>query len=72
MTRESTGWMKLKRSITEGKNLTEKIKEKIEKSQSFRDKIDRISNGQIVIFIKHCKINLVRCIEDEIFDEIKN
>ena len=71
MVKENTGWMKLKRSTTEDKKVTDQIMEKIKNSKSFRKKINRISNGQIILFIKHCKINLVRCTEDEIFNEIK-
>ena len=71
MAKENTGLMKLKRSTTEGKKVAEQIMEKIKNSKSFREKINRISNGQIILFVKHTKINLVRCTEDEIFDEIK-
>ncbi len=34
--------------------------------------LDRIANGQVILFIKHCKVNLVRCIEDKIFEDVKN
>ena len=71
MAKENTGWMKLKRSTTKGKTVAEQILEKIKNSESFREKINQISNGQIILYVKHCKINLVRCTEDEIFNEIK-
>ena len=71
MAKENTGWMKLKGPTIEGRKLADQIMEKIKNSKSFREKINRISNGQIVLFVKHCKINMVRCTEDEIFDDIK-
>ena len=71
MAKENTGWMKLKISITKGKTVAEQIMEKIKYSEPFREKINQISNGQIILYVKHSKINLVRCTEDEIFNEIK-
>lgn len=29
-------------------------------------------NGQLVLFIKHGKINVVRCVEDEMFEGMEN
>ena len=63
------------RDLQEGKkikSITQELKEKIERSSDLRDKINRISNGQVILFIKHCKINVVRIIEDEKFDDIEN
>jgi len=56
----------------ETKNVSQQIKEKIEKSDKFRRKLDRIANGQVILFIKHCKINVVRCVEDEMFESLES
>ena len=63
------------RDLQEGKEIepiVQQLKDKIEVSKKLRDRINRISNGQVILFIKHCKINLVRTIEDEKFDDIEN
>ena len=63
------------RDIQEGKeieSITQQLKDKIKASKSLRDRINRISNGQVILFIKHCKINVVRTVEDEKFDDIEN
>jgi len=40
----------------------------MEESNKFKKKLDKITNGQIILFIKHCKINMVRITNDEGFD----
>ena len=40
-------------------------------SAKFREKIDRIMNGQIILFTKHGKINMVRVIDDDMWEDIK-
>ena len=63
------------RDLQEGKKIEPIIKQlkgKIEASKRLRDRINRISNGQVILFIKHCKINVVRTVEDEKFDDIEN
>lgn len=52
-------------------SVSEQLKKKLE-SEGFRRKLDDISNGQIIIFIKHCKINLTRSMEDEVWEEVRN
>ena len=52
-----------------GKNsISEQVKLKIETSKDFREKLDRIANGQIILFVKHSRINVVRVLEDEMFE----
>ena len=63
------------RDLQEGKkinSIAQDLKDKIERSSDLRDRINRISNRQVILFIKHCKINVVRTIEDEKFDDIEN
>ena len=63
------------RNLQEGKkikSIAQELKEKIESSSDLRDRINSISNGQVILFIKHCKINVVRTVEDEKFDDIEN
>jgi len=63
------------RDLQEGKeieSIVQQLKDKIKISKSLRDRINRISNGQVILFIKHCKINVIRTIEDEKFDDIEN
>ena len=63
------------RDLQKGKkieSIAQELKDKIERSSDLRDRINRISNGQVILFIKHCKINVVRTIEDEKFDDIEN
>lgn len=50
--------------------ISEQIANKIETSAKFREKIDRVMNGQIVLFTKHGKINMVRRIDDEMWEDI--
>jgi antitoxin component YwqK of YwqJK toxin-antitoxin module len=50
--------------------ISEQIARKIETSDKFRKKIDAVMNGQIILFIKHGKINMERTINDEVNDEI--
>ena len=52
------------------KNVSEQIKEKLEKSQEFCAKIDKIMNGQIIFFVKHGKVNTIRVTTDEMWEEI--
>lgn len=40
--------------ILENKNISDHIKEKIEKSTKFKEKMDKIFNGQVILIIKHC------------------
>ena len=54
------------------KNVSEQIKDKIERSNKFKKKLDKITNGQIILFVKHCKVNLVRTINDEMFEDMRN
>ena len=49
-------------------SISEQVKLKIETSKDFREKLDRIANGQITLFVKHCRINVVRLTEDEMFE----
>lgn len=51
-------------------SISEQLKEKL-KSERFCKKLDSIANGQIIIFIKHCKINLMRYQEDIVWEEVK-
>lgn len=44
----------------------------MESSEKLREKIDKVMNGQIILFIKHGKVNVVRVIEDEMWEEMKN
>ena len=53
----------------EVKNISKQITEKLGVSKEFCIKIDKIMNGQIILFVKHGKINLVRIIEDKMWEE---
>jgi hypothetical protein len=50
------------------KTITEQLLKKLETSAEFREKVDSIMNGQIILFIKHGKINTRRFIDDENFN----
>ena len=63
------------RDLQEGKkieSIVQQLKDRLESSSELRERINRISNGQVILFIKHCKINVVRIVEDEKFDDIEN
>lgn len=53
-------------------SVSEQLKKRLERDEEFCKKLDGIANGQITIFIKHCKINFVKYLEDEVWEEIKN
>jgi len=52
----------------EKNSISEQVREKIETSKDFREKLDRIANGQITLFVKHCRVNVVRVTEDTMFE----
>ncbi|MCX6383153.1 MAG: hypothetical protein NTV16_01500 [Actinobacteria bacterium] len=52
-------------------SVSEQLKKKLE-DEKFCKKLNSIANGQIIIFIKHCKINLTRYMEDEVWEEMRN
>jgi len=51
------------------KNVLRQIKDKIKNSEEFRKRINNIMNGQIILYIKHGKINTRRFIDDDNFNE---
>lgn len=51
------------------KSISEQLKTKLETSEEFRKRADVIMNGQIILFIKHGKINMRRFIDDDRFDK---
>jgi hypothetical protein len=38
----------------------------------FRELVNRVMNGQIILFIKHGKLNMVRVTDDEMWEEMKD
>ena len=50
-------------------SVSEQLKKRLENDKEFCKKLDGIANGQIMIFIKHCKINFAKYLEDEVWEE---
>jgi hypothetical protein len=53
-------------------SISEQLKKRLENDKEFCKRLDGIANGQCVLFIKHCKINLDRCTGDNTWEEAKN
>jgi hypothetical protein len=48
-------------------SISEQLKRRLENDEEFCKKLDGIANGQVTIFIKHCKINFSKYLEDEVW-----